>query len=186
MGQPVGNEGEGGSVKPGQAGGTTIEIKGGGGQQVDPKAGKEPWKPPTEESYNQLMKDLEESKAGYASLEEEKRNAELSKLPELERYKTMSEALEKENKELREDNMRRQVAMEMDLPWGLAKRLTGTKLEEMRADAAELTKDYAPARKRIIPPDDKNNARTNDQGKGGGTGKPGMNDALRALAGRGI
>jgi hypothetical protein len=183
--QATGSTGNAGGNDTGtddKSGSTSVTVKTG----TDSKAtDTKPWTPPSEEAYNQLTAQLEESKAGYAQLEQEKKDAELSKLPELERYKTMSEALEKENKELREDNMRRQVAMEADLPWGLACRLKGKTLTEMRADAAELTKDYTPARKRLIPEDDKNKAKTNDQAKGGKTGKPGMNEALRALAGRG-
>ncbi len=135
-----------------------------------------------------LKKALDATRKERDTLAKQIRDGELAKLPELERYKSLSEELTKENAELKIDNQRRQVAMEMNLPWSLGKRLTGDTLEEMREDASDLAKNYKVDSKTTVPKDPKNEVKTtNDQKSAkGGAGKPGMNEALRALAGRSL
>lgn len=132
-----------------------------------------------------LKKALGETRKERDALAKQIRDGELAKLPELERYKTLSDELTKENAQLKIDNQRRQVAMELNLPWSIGKRLTGDTLEEMRDDGADLAKNYKVDSKTVIPEDKKNKV-TNDTKKTGAAGKPGMNEALRALAGRSL
>jgi len=108
------------------------------------------------------------------------RDAELAKLPELERAQSEAIALKAENEKLATENMRYQVAMKLGLPWTIGKRLTGDTVEEMEADGAELAKSYKIDDKRLI--DDTANKRPrNDAKRDGGTGKPDMNALLRAM-----
>ncbi len=133
-----------------------------------------------------LKKALQATRKERDDLAKQIRDGELAKLPELERYKTLSEELTKENAELKLDNQRRQVAMEMNLPWKIGKRLTGDTIEEMRDDAADLAKDYKAEQKANATSDSdpKNRAKTKDTNKSGGSVGPSINDKLRALAGR--
>jgi hypothetical protein len=117
------------------------------------------------------------------------RDAELAKLPELERYKAEAEEFAKENEKLKIENMRMKIGMELGLKWSFAKRITGDTEEEMRSDAADLLKhiksdedsDSSKSKDR-----DAANKRTtsNDGGKGGSAGKPNMSALFRAAAGR--
>lgn len=132
-----------------------------------------------------LKKALAAERKRADAAEKTLRDGELAKLPELDRYKTLADTLAKENEELKTDNLRRQVAMELNLPWKIGKRLSGETLEEMRDDGADLAKDYkADGGKTVIPDDSKNKAKTNDTKKTGGSVGPSINDKLRALAGR--
>lgn len=131
-----------------------------------------------------LKKALQAERKRADAAEKTLRDGELAKLPELERYKTLADTLSKENAELKTDNLRRQVAMELGLPWKIGKRLSGETLEEMRDDGADLAKDYKADTKTTIPDDQKNKAKTNDTNKSGGSVGPSINDKLRALAGR--
>lgn len=111
------------------------------------------------------------------------RDAELAKLPELERAKSQVDELTKENEKLSIENRRYKVGMKLGLPWSIAKRLTGDTDEEMEADGAELVKEYKGAgdKKVIDDPANKKKTPPNDAKRGGGSGSPGMNDILRAL-----
>ncbi len=131
-----------------------------------------------------LKKALAAERKLREGLEKEKREAELSKLPELERFKTQNDELAKENERLSKENLRQKIALDMGLNWNLARRLSGDTEDEMREDAADLLKDYKPAEKQILKDDPKNKRPPNDAKKTGGTGGPGMNEILRALAGR--
>lgn len=132
-----------------------------------------------------LKKALAAERKRADALEKEKRDAELSKLPELERAKAVADELTKENEKLKLENTRMKVSLDMGLPWKLAKRLSGDTEEAMREDAADLLKDYKPAEKQVLKDDPKNKRPTNDAKKSGSAGGPGMNEILRALAGRG-
>jgi hypothetical protein len=131
-----------------------------------------------------LKKALKAERDRANALEKAQREAELSKLPELERFKAEAEELAKENEKLSAENMRMKVALDMGLPWKLAKRLSGDDEDAIRDDAADLLKDYTPAKKQVVPDDPKNKRPPNDAKKNGSAGGPGMNDILRALAGR--
>lgn len=133
-----------------------------------------------------LKKALAATRKERDDLAKKIRDGELAKLPELERYKTLADTLEKENKELKTDNMRRQVAMELGLPWKIGKRLTGETVEEMREDGSDLAKDYKAEGKTTIPDDKTNKKTTNDTKAKGSTVGPTINDKLRALAGRSL
>ncbi len=129
-----------------------------------------------------LKKALQAERKTREALEKQIRDGELAKLPELERYKTLSDELTKENEKLKTENMKRRVAMELGLNWTIGKRITGDSEEDMRADGAELLKQFKQDEQKIK--DDPKNKVTNDARKTGSTGGPSMNDKLRALAGR--
>lgn len=132
-----------------------------------------------------LKKALAAERKLREGLEKEKREAELSKLPELERAQAQLTELQAENEKLKTELTRRQIGMELGLPWKLARRISGDTEDEMREDAADLLKDYKPAGEQIVKDDPKNKVKTtNDAKKTGTAGKPGMNDILRALAGK--
>lgn len=129
-----------------------------------------------------LKKALAAERKLREGLEKEKREAELSKLPELEQAKTKLADLEKEVESLRTENMRRQVAMELGLPWRLAKRITGDTEQEMRDDGADLLKSFKNDEDKTLKDDPKNKKTvTNDAKKSGSSGGPSMNDILRAM-----
>lgn len=136
------------------------------------------------EDTTALKKALKAERDRANALEKEKREADLSKLPELERAKAVADELTKENEKLKLENTRMKVSLDMGLPWKLAKRLSGDTEDEMREDAADLLKDYKPAEKQVVRDDPKNKRPPNDAKKPGTAGGPGMNDILRALAGR--
>lgn len=131
-----------------------------------------------------LKKALKAERDRANALEKAQRDSELSKLPELERAKAIADELTKENEQLKTENQRMKVGMKLGLPWNLAKRLSGDTEEEMRADAADLLNDYKPVEKQVLKDDPKNKRPPNDAKKSGAAGGPGMNDILRALAGR--
>lgn len=131
-----------------------------------------------------LKKALQAERKLREGLEKEKREVELSKLPELERAKAEAIELAAENEKLKSENLRQKIALELGLPWKLARRLSGDSEDELREDAADLLKDYKPAEKQVIRDDPKNKRPPNDAKKSGSAGGPGMNDILRALAGR--
>lgn len=133
------------------------------------------------EDTSALKKALKAERDARAAAEKQLRDAELAKLPELERYKSEAETLAKENEKLTTENMRMKIGMELELPWRLAKRIAGDTEDEMRSDAAEILKDF----KR----DEEGKTKTtktppNDGRKQGPTGKPDMNALMRAAAGR--
>src|SRR5690349_8373951 len=138
----------------------------------------------SDEDVSGLKKALKAERERADKLEKAQRDAELAKLPELERAQAEVKQLTDENEKLKTENMRQKIALSEGLPWSLAKRLSGETEDEMRADAADLLKDYKPAEKQIIKDDPKNKKPTNDAKKSGTAGGPGMNDILRALAGR--
>lgn len=133
-----------------------------------------------------LKSALQKERKTREALEKQIRDGELAKLPELERYKSLSDELTKENEKLKTENMQRRVAMELGLNWTIGKRITGETEDEMRADGAELLTQFKQDQKEKAKEDPKNKARTNDAHKTGSVGKPGMNEALRALAGRSL
>lgn len=139
----------------------------------------------TKEDVTGLKKALKAERERADKFEKAQRDAELSKLPEIERYKSQVDELTKENQRLVTDNLRRQVAMELGLPWKIGKRLEGETEEEMRSDGADLLKEYKIDDNKLIR-DDKTNKRvpTNDAKKSGGSAKLSMNELLRAAAGR--
>lgn len=132
------------------------------------------------EDTSALKKALKAERERANALEKEKRDAELSKLPELERFKAEAEELRKDNEKLTLENTRMKIALDMGLSWKLAKRLSGETEDEMREDAADLLKDYKPADK-LFRDDPKNKRPPNDAKKNGSSGGPQMNDVLRAL-----
>jgi hypothetical protein len=131
-----------------------------------------------------LKKALAAERKLREGLEKEKRDAELSKLPELEKAQTLVKDLTDQNEKLTKENLRLTVAMDLGLPWKIGKRLSGDTEEEMRADGADLLKDYKPDDTKVIKDDPKNKRPANDAKKTGGSGGPSMNDLLRAAAGR--
>lgn len=135
-----------------------------------------------------LKSALQKERAERAKLEKTLREAELAKLPELERFKTENAQLAKENETLKTTNMRQQIALELELPWRLAKRISGDTEDEMRSDAADLLKDFKrdESGKDDSADKDKTNKKppTNDGRKSGGTGAKDMNFLLRRAAGR--
>lgn len=134
------------------------------------------------EDVTGLKKALQATRKERDDLLKAQRDAELAKLPELDKAKAMVDELTKENEKLNLENRRYKVGMKLGLPWSLAKRLTGETDEEMEADGAELVKSYNIDDSKKVVKDDKANKRPpNDAKKDGGTGKPGMNDILRAL-----
>jgi len=154
--------------------GDGTEVKGNGNGDVD--------KPKTDDDTHGLKKALAETRKERDALLKAQRDAELAKLPELERAKTQVDELTKENEKLELENRRYKVGMKLGLPWSLAKRLTGDTDEEMEADGAELTKTYkVDESKKIDDPANKKKSPPNDARRGGGSGGPGMNDILRAL-----
>lgn len=114
--------------------------------------------------------------------EKQLRDAELAKLPELDRLKTSTETLTKENDKLSKENTRLKLALEMDLPWSLARRIDGDDEAEMRTDAAALLKDFK-GKESTDPKDTKrpkNDAGKSSASSGGLT----MNQLMRAAAGK--
>lgn len=130
-----------------------------------------------------LKSALQKERKTREALEKQIRDGELAKLPELERYKTLSDELGKEVEKLKTENMQRRVAMELGLNWTIGKRITGDSEDEMRADGAELLKQFKQDQDQKTKDDPKNKT-TNDARKTGAVGGPTMNDKLRALAGR--
>lgn len=130
-----------------------------------------------------LKKALAETRKERDALLKAQRDAELAKLPELERAKAQVDELTKENEKLSIENRRYKVGMKLGLPWSLAKRLTGDTDEEMEADGADLVKEYkgGDGKKVIDDPANKKKTPPNDAKKTGGSAGPGMNDILRAL-----
>jgi len=130
-----------------------------------------------------LKKALRAERVRADKAEKALREQELAKLPELERFKSENEALTKENEKLTRDNMRMKISLELKLPANLAKRLEGDTEEEMRADAADLLKDFKTEEnandkiEKKRPPNDA--AKT---GKSGTTHD--MNTLIRIAAGR--
>lgn len=141
-------------------------------------------KPKDKDDLSGLKSALAKERKRADQLEKEKRDADLSKLPELERAKTVADELTKENDKLKLENTKMKLGLELGLPWRLARRLSGDTEDEMREDAEELLKDYKPTEKLIVKDDPKNKRTTNDAKKQGGTGGASMNDLLRAAAGR--
>lgn len=139
----------------------------------------------TSDDHLGLKKALQAERKQREALEKQIRDGELAKLPELERAKSVADALTKENETLKLENTRMKVSLDMGLPWKLAKRLSGDTEEEMRSDAADLLKDYKPAGEQVVKDDPKNKRPTNDAKKTGSSGGPDMNQLLRTLAGRG-
>lgn len=130
-----------------------------------------------------LKKALAATRKERDELQKQIRDGELAKLPELERYKSLSDELTKENKELKTTNMRQQVALELGLPWSLGKRIMGESLEDMREDASELAKNYKADKDSRKDPKNERTP-TNDTAKTGKSGGLSMNDKLRLAAGR--
>lgn len=136
----------------------------------------------SDEDVSGLKKALTETRKERDALAKAARDAELAKLPELERATAQVNELTKENEKLSLENRRYKVAMKSGLPWSIGKRLTGETDEEMEADAAELVKSYnIDESKKVIKDDPKNKRPPNDAKKDGKTGGAGMNEILRAL-----
>lgn len=137
------------------------------------------------EDVTGLKKALQAERKRAEALEKEKRDAELSKLPELERAQTLVKDLEAERDKLKTENMRYKIALDLGLTWTVAKRLTGETEDEMRADGAELLKQFkGEDGKGRDDPKNKVKTPSNDAKKTGTTGGPDMNSVLRAMAGR--
>lgn len=129
-----------------------------------------------------LKKALQATRKERDELAKQMRDAELAKLPELERAQTTARELTDTNAKLMQENMRMKVALDLGLTWTLAKRLTGDSEDEMRADGAELLKQFKGDDGKSTKDDPKNKVKTtNDAKKTGSTGGPGMNEILRAL-----
>ncbi len=137
----------------------------------------------SDEDTSGLKKALAETRKERDALLKAQRDAELAKLPELERAKAQVDELTKANEKLELENRRYKVGMKLGLPWSLAKRLTGDTDDEMEADGAELVKEYkgTDGKKVIDDPANKKKTPPNDAKKTGGSASPGMNDILRAL-----
>jgi hypothetical protein len=157
---------------------------------ADPKAGSEKdgvkddgkSNGKNDDDLSGLKKALAAERKQREALEKAARDAELAKLPELERYQKENLALVDENTKLKTENMQRATAMKLGLPWAIGKRLTGETPEEMEADGLELAKSYKVDDKKLIDDKDKDNKKLpNDAKRNGGTGKPDMNAILRAL-----
>jgi hypothetical protein len=104
------------------------------------------------------------------SLEEQNRFKELYEKEKAERERALQEMTA-----LQIQNMRREVAAEMNIPAGLANRLTGTTREEIEADAKQL---LASLPKAAVPSLD-------GRAGGGKAGKPDITDAqIREQAAR--
>ncbi len=129
-----------------------------------------------------LKKALAAERKQREGLEKAARDAELAKLPELERAQSEAIQLRTENERLTTENMRYATAMKLGLPWSIGKRHTGDTPEEMQADGVELAKTYKVDDKKILE-DDKNKRPPNDAKRNGGTGKPDINSLLRAMRG---
>jgi hypothetical protein len=138
----------------------------------------------TKEDVTGLKKALASERKRADTAEKVMREAELSKLPELERFKSQVDELSKENEKLKIDNLRRQIAMELGLPWKIGKRLEGETEEEMRTDGADLLKEYKIDDPKLIRDDKNKRTPTNDAKKSGSSTKMSMNELLRAAAGR--
>lgn len=136
----------------------------------------------SDEDVTGLKKALQATRKERDDLLKAQRDAELAKLPELDKAKAMVDELTKANEKLELENRRYKVGMKLGLPWSLAKRLTGDTDDEMEADGAELAKSYKiDEDKKVIKDDPKNKRPPNDAKKDGKTGTPGMNEILRAL-----
>lgn len=164
------------SAKSGAADGTESDS-----QKTTADTDTEAAKPKDDNDVSGLKKALQAERKRANDLEKAQRDAEISKLPELEQAKARSMELEAENAKLKTEVMRRQVAMELGLPWSLGKRLTGDTEDEMRADGTELVKSYKVPDKQVIKDDSANKRPPNDAKRNGPAGQPGMNDILRAL-----
>lgn len=149
---------------------------------ANPEGGKP--KPDDKEDVSGLKKALQATRKERDDLLKAQRDAELAKLPELERAKSLVDELTKENEKLKTDNMRRQVAMELGLPWKIGKRLEGDTEDDMRADGADLLKEYKADNPQVVKDDKVNKRPTNDAKKSGAASGHSMNDLLRAAAGR--
>lgn len=138
-------------------------------------------KPKSDDDTHGLKKALAETRKERDALLKAQRDAELAKLPELERAKAQVDELTKENEKLSVENRRYKVGMKLGLPWSLAKRLSGDTDEEMEADGAELVKSYKGDDKKVVDDPANKKRPPNDAKKTGGSASPGMNDILRAL-----
>lgn len=166
-----------------KAGTANVDTKdtGKGGGTGDDKDTKDADKSKSDDDTHGLKKALNETRKERDALLKAQRDAELAKLPELERAKTQVDELTKENEKLGIENRRYKVAMKLGLPWSIGKRLTGETDEEMEADGAELAKEYKGDGGKKVIDDPKNKRPPNDAKKTGTAGQPGMNDILRAL-----
>ncbi len=151
----------------------------------DAKSGTDSKSKTDSDDSSALKKALQAERKRADAAEKTLRDGELAKLPELERAKSVAEELTKENERLTKENMRLTIAMDLGLPWKLGKRLSGDTEEEMRADGADLLKDYKVDDSKRVPDDKANKRPPNDAKKQGGSAKPDMNALLRAAAGRG-
>lgn len=134
-----------------------------------------------DDDHKELKDTLTKVRKERDALVKAQRDAELAKLPELERATAQVAELSAANEKLEIENRRYKVAMKLGLPWSIGKRLTGETDEEMEADGAELAKSYSGDAKKVIE-DTKNKRPPNDAKKTGGTSSGvGMNDILRAL-----
>lgn len=157
--------------------GTDADTNGGAGKGSDADKAHD-----SAEDTTGLKKALQATRKERDELAKQMRDAELAKLPELERAQTTARELTDENVKLKTENMRMKVALDLGLSWTLAKRLTGDTEDDMRADGAELLKQFKGDDGKSTKDDPKNKVKTtNDAKKTGSTGGPGMNEILRAL-----
>ncbi len=154
------------------------------GKDVGKDAGKDTGK---DDDTAGLKKALKAERQRADALEKEKRDAELSRLPELEQAKARLTELEAENAKLKTEVMRRQIGMELGLPWNLARRIQGDDEDAMRDDAKDLLKTYKSTAddNGKQQKEDKDNKRPpNDAKRNGPAGKLGMNELFRIAAGK--
>jgi hypothetical protein len=137
------------------------------------------------EDTDGLKKALASERKRAEKAEKTLKDAELAKLPEIDRLNTENKDLNDQVEKLTKKNLKLEIAMDLELPWRIGKRIEGDTEEEMRSDAADLLKDYK-ASSNEDPKDRKRPA--NDAGKSGGSAAGtavDMNRLLRAAAGKG-
>lgn len=148
----------------------------------------------SDSASDNLKKDLVAERKRRQEVEKALKDKDLAGMEEGERLKaehadskTAVGILQKENADLKQELLKRDIAMELELPLRVAKRLQGETEEEMRADAQEFLKDLKFESKDDTSEDKGKKRPPNDAKKGAGsdTGKPSMNELLRIAAGKG-
>lgn len=129
-----------------------------------------------------LKKALASERKLRTSAEKTLRDKELEALPEIDRLKTENQSLTQTTEKLTRENIKLTIALELELPWRIAKRITGDTEDDMRSDAADLLADF----KARTENGDRSKTPPNDGARRGkdGAKSVNMNDLLRAAAGK--
>lgn len=119
-----------------------------------------------------LERDLAKTRKRLHEVESELTEVKTKNLTEAERIIAERDTLKAENTTLKTDNTKMKLALQLKMPWTLAKRIQGDTEDEMREDAKELLSNFedkeAEKAKEKSAGGTGKKAPTNDGGKSGG------------------